>query len=125
MFLNNLFTIQAENREANHDEFIIKLNSAHAIYQGHFPDEPITPGVCIIQIAADLFSYLIQQPCSIANVKNVKFLNVIKPLEHETICYQLTWENIDQNSYKIKAIVCTEDITFCKLSLSLQVKPMP
>ena len=36
------------------DEFTIRLNPEHIIYKAHFPNYPITPGVCIIRIIREL-----------------------------------------------------------------------
>ena len=32
----------------------ITLNPAHPIFAGHFPGNPITPGVCMLQIIKEL-----------------------------------------------------------------------
>ena len=45
--LNNLYTIVAKDIPDDKISYNIKLDANHFIYQAHFPNEPITPGVCI------------------------------------------------------------------------------
>ena len=49
------------------------------IYKAHFPGEPITPGVCILQIGAELLSEAAGERLELSVVKNVKFLSILRP----------------------------------------------
>lgn len=119
MFQDDLFHILKEEVDDHHAQFSIHLNREHSIYSGHFPGDPITPGVCVVQIAVDLFSHLLQKECELTNAKNIKFLNIIKPTEHDTINYELNWEKTENESYKVKVVVKAEDVVFSKMSLEL------
>lgn len=121
MFKDDLFTILTEEITAQHAVFDIRLNAQHSLYTGHFPNDPITPGVCIVQIATDLFSYLQQRDCSMTAAKNVKFLNLIKPTEHSEVRYTLDWDNVEENTYKVKAVASDENTVFAKLSITVVV----
>ncbi len=122
MFKDDLFTIITEHIDGQHAVFDIQLNTQHAIYTGHFPNDPITPGVCVVQIATDLFAHIQQRACSMTAAKNIKFLNLIRPTEHEIVRYTLDWEAEGDNSYKVKAVVTDDDILFSKLSITIAVR---
>lgn len=49
--------------------FRLRLNPEHFIYQAHFPGEPVTPGVCILQIGKELLAELLQESLEITHVK--------------------------------------------------------
>ena len=119
MFKDELFTIVSEEKTDNKADFTIRLNREHPIYSGHFPDNAITPGVCIVQMAVDLFSHLMQGEYHLLRAKNVKFLQIIRPDEHETVCYQLTWEPLEDQAYAVKAVVNNGDTVFTKMSIQL------
>jgi 3-hydroxyacyl-[acyl-carrier-protein] dehydratase len=51
LFLNKLYSIE----EKTNDKVKVKLNQNHEIFSGHFPGNPILPGVCSLQIAKELF----------------------------------------------------------------------
>lgn len=122
MFQDNLFSIISENITDNQADFTIRLNGKHAIYTGHFPNEAITPGVCIIQIAVDLFSHTMQREHRLVKAKNVKFLQIIRPNEHPEIHYRLTWEKAEDELFAVKVLVDDGAVTFSKMSLQIGVK---
>lgn len=80
MLLNDFYTLNEiqKNDTDNYDAYI-SLNKAHAIFQGHFPDNPITPGVCMLQIFKNIASEITQKKLALVSSKNIKFLAIINP----------------------------------------------
>ena len=117
MFLNDLFSIITEDKQENQVSYTIRLNKEHAIYTGHFPESPITPGVCIVQMAVDLFSHFMGGDLHLLQAKNVKFLQLIRPEEHGTIQYQFHWEKMENNAYGLKIVVKDGETVFTKMSI--------
>lgn len=119
-FLNNLYTIDSKDVVDASIRYIIHLDASHFIYQAHFPDEPITPGVCIIQIAKELLEEHLGIGLEIQKVKNVKFLNVISPLATPNVTY--VFEKIipgdSEKTYKILTQVSSGEISLAKLSFT-------
>jgi 3-hydroxyacyl-[acyl-carrier-protein] dehydratase len=130
MLLNSFFHIVNEENpntvvETCHGasiKYIIRLNPEHPIFKGHFPGSPITPGVCVVQIAIDLFSHLFKQKYYLHKAKNIKFLNLIKPNEIDTICYQLSWEKLENDEYRLKALVTHDDIIYAKIDVTIKTE---
>lgn len=51
MLLENFYKIiHIKEREDGKQEIEIELNPGHVLYQGHFPGQPVVPGVCTLQI---------------------------------------------------------------------------
>ncbi len=120
MLLHSFFDIVSEEIQDQSAFYVIRLNKEHPIFQGHFPGYPITPGVCVIQMAVDLFSQQCKKDYVIHQVKNVKFLHIIQPDETPLVNYQLTWQVIDNQEYRLTAIVQQADITYAKIDLILR-----
>ncbi|MDR1761590.1 MAG: hypothetical protein LBR55_03995 [Bacteroidales bacterium] len=99
-------------------EFRIQLNAAHYIYQAHFPNNPITPGVCLIQIVGELFEIVKHKKFSIQTLKNVKFTAPINPLEHSKVTVLLDYTEKD-NMWLVKAVIKEQEQVFAKMSLLL------
>lgn len=76
---NDLYTVVSRDTHVLTGLFHICLNPSCYIYRAHFPGEPVTPGVCIVQMAKELLEELVGQPLEIVRVKNVKFLSVVSP----------------------------------------------
>ncbi len=125
MFYNDLFTIESQKIEEGHALFTIQLNPAHRIYKGHFPGDGITPGVCILQMACDLFSLIHQQTFVISSMKSVKFMQLIRPSVTPTVTYEFTYQPAEENgSFNAKCTVTHENETLTKTTLTFSPKAL-
>lgn len=117
--LDNLYKID----EHNETSFRISLDAESAIYKAHFPEQPITPGVCIIQTATELFKILLDKELELEEVVNAKFLSVINPLETPEVVYNFSKivKNDTDNSIKVSAMVSSDKTTCAKLSLIYKI----
>lgn len=127
---NSFYTIE-EGSTAT--QTVVRLNPKHPIYQAHFPGEPITPGVCIIQIAKELLEENLQvgKDCQnektslgqyhLVAVKNVKFLAPISPIETPLVTYTLQKITPSEDGTTVKAQITVESTEklMAKLSLTL------
>jgi 3-hydroxyacyl-[acyl-carrier-protein] dehydratase len=57
----------------------VELNATHAIFKGHFPDNPVVPGVCLIQISKEVLEKLLDATTQLVQSSQVKFLAVVDP----------------------------------------------
>ena len=115
---DNFFTIESQDIKEGKAGFQIKLNAEHFIYQAHFPNNPITPGVCLIQMAVELFSLLKGAHCSIKTLKNVKFTAPISPLEFPKVDFMLEFAE-NENHWQVKVLIKEKETIFAKMSLVL------
>ena len=84
-FRNNLYTVTGQQNQEGAARYDLELYAEHEIYKAHFPGLPITPGVCLMQMARELLEDHTGLPLEITLVKNVKFLSVISPVEQPRI----------------------------------------
>lgn len=83
---NKLYILKGLSADQN--EAYVELLRDCEIYKAHFPDMPITPGVCIIQMATELLEEKLGVKLALKEVVNAKFLAVINPNETNEITYQ-------------------------------------
>lgn len=116
---DNLYHVvgQDDNR------FLIALDQESIIYKAHFPEQPVTPGVCIIQIATELLGQLLNHEVEIKEVVNAKFLSVINPAETKAVTYTFSKMSIDESgdSVKVAVVISSDKTVFAKLSLLFSV----
>ena len=95
MLLNSFYEIIQRSASTSGDTTIlsaqIAINKSHAIFHGHFPEMPVVPGVCMIQIIKEIFESHTKQTVSMTDAENIKFLTFINPevnnrLEVEISC---------------------------------------
>lgn len=81
MVLENFYKIK--NREVSTDSIThsveIDINKDHPIFDGHFPKNPIMPGVCMMQIIKDITEDIVDSKLFMEKCSNVKFLAIINP----------------------------------------------
>lgn len=121
---NELYSIKRKEATDKGTSFDIKLNPSHFIYKAHFPGEPITPGVCIVQIAKELLEEVIGKPLQIVKVKNVKFLSVLTPEQSADVTYSIGKIVADEacGSVKAQAVVASADEAKAKISFACTVQ---
>ena len=54
MLKDDFFIFTDLQTEGNIVKTDIELNAAHTIFKGHFPDQPILPGVCMLQMVKEV-----------------------------------------------------------------------
>ena len=62
----------------------VRLLPESPVYRGHFPGYPITPGVCLVEIALELIAEMAGQAghdgkVRLVGAKNIKFTSPIIP----------------------------------------------
>lgn len=102
-FLGNLYTIAEEKPSGTEYVFVVRFYPEHFIYAAHFPGEPITPGVCIIQMAVELLSRRMNSTLEVAEFKNVKFLKVLVPEKNQDI--PVTIGRIDADGEQVRCAI--------------------
>lgn len=119
---NNLYRIIAENKEDK--SYCLELIPECMIYHAHFPEQPITPGVCIIQIASELLTDLYSMAFQLSSVSNAKYLAVINPQVSPRLTYTFKKVAFDdeKTSVKVSVTVSNNDTIFTKLSLVYKIK---
>ena len=70
----------------------VRLLPESPVYQGHFPGYPITPGVCLVEIALELLSEREGRPLRLTAAKNIKFTSPILPSETTELRFNLGGE---------------------------------
>ena len=120
--LNNLYMISKRETTSLSAQYGIFLEEKSFIYKAHFPNDPITPGVCIIQIAKELLEDYAQKHYTIKAIKNVKFLNVISPVFTPYVTYVLDKIVIDEanKTCSLQVQVLAEEVLLAKLSFTCQ-----
>ncbi len=85
MLLNDFFKI-IEIKNADKYTISIEMNPKHVIYKGHFPGNPITPGVCLTQMVKETLEHITNKKLQLVKGDNLKFTAILNP-EIDTCVY--------------------------------------
>lgn len=115
MLLNDLYTITSTSVSEDTLEAQIKLNQSHRIYEGHFPGQPITPGVVEIQMIKEVLGHHLSKELELDTVGRCKFLSVLDPISNPEFTLKITSKMVD-GVIRANAEGFFNDQTFYKVS---------
>ncbi len=92
----------------------IAFNKDHIVFEGHFPGNPIVPGVVQIQIMKDLLEHIIDKKVFLQGAKSIKFLNVISPAEVEEVQFEILLDQQSQSNFTVQCVVKTPNKVYMK-----------
>ncbi|WP_411766916.1 3-hydroxyacyl-ACP dehydratase [Winogradskyella sp. A3E31] len=103
-------------------QFTIHINKDHKIFEGHFPNNPITPGVVLLQVLKNCLEQYTNSKLRIQSTSNVKFLHPVNPEKHQQLVYSVQIQNEggflkvkNHTSFTDGTSVLKCNITFAKL----------
>lgn len=79
MLLKNFTSIISEKKEENSLTSKIEIQAEHEVFQGHFPEQSVTPGVLLIQLFKEEAERFYGKTLKIEKLNQVKFLAVVNP----------------------------------------------
>ncbi|NVO18770.1 MAG: hypothetical protein HXX13_03670 [Bacteroidetes bacterium] len=103
--LGNLYSVESISYVESKLDCIITINENHELFNGHFPGNPIVPGVCSVQIIGELLSLNFGKEYHLVSSDNIKFITLVNPLEYRELRYEVSVLNQSPDSLAIKCIV--------------------
>lgn len=88
------------------------LNPAHEIFKGHFPGQPVLPGVCMIQIIKDVIREITGKNGLLQESKQIKFLKMLIPDNTRPLSLELGWEKEETALHVDALLSAAGDVIF-------------
>jgi 3-hydroxyacyl-[acyl-carrier-protein] dehydratase len=113
MLKESLFKILSRHQTEDTIEAVLEIDQLNEIFAGHFPDQPIVPGACMLQIVKEILADALNKPLRLVKADNIKFLSLVQPATQSlqlSIAYTLT-----DNDIKINANLMAGETTCMKL----------
>jgi len=103
MLLDEYYIIREKGVREDHYEYGIELNPDSAIFKGHFPGNPVSPGVCGIRIVAECSSEILGQRLEFVSIDKCRFFSIIRPDENRFLIADITVKETKHGFYFVKA----------------------
>ena len=116
---------------------IKNLRENEPFFKGHFPNDPVMPGVLIVEAMAQAAHILtnysvgadlpISEKYVLAAIHNIKFRHSVFPHDQLRLSAEMKWRRFGFVKYKVQAtvftqLVCEGEITVCKKKSSYKGK---
>ncbi|MDV6169281.1 3-hydroxyacyl-ACP dehydratase [Flavobacterium sp. DG1-102-2] len=117
MLLKDFYTVNSfENTDGQKYVATIMLNKNHEVFKGHFPGNPVTPGVCMMQIIKELTQKAVNAPLTMKSASNIKFMALINPEINPVLRLELDVASTEGGTVKVKNTSYFDDTVALKLS---------
>lgn len=114
ILLNNFFTIQHLYTEQECIIADIEINENHKIFEGHFPGQPVVPGVCMMQMVKETLEEALEIKTNLSKALDLKFLLVINPLEIKRLQVKIKFSHPESEQYAVQAELVNAEKCFFK-----------
>ena len=98
----------------------LSLNKNHEVFKGHFPDNPVTPGVGMMQIIKELTEQITEKKLFLSNASNVKFMALINPEVNPDLKLELDI-TLTEEEVKVKNTTSFQDTVALKLTNTYKI----
>ena len=122
MLLQDFYHINYQlSNTIGHKRFCLSFKSQHPIFEAHFPQRPIVPGVCTIEVIRQLICQMSKAELTIIEISNVKFLDIMVPDKDKFYLFDIALTVDDYGNYIAKVNVTSEDDVQCYTKLSMKL----
>ncbi|HRX12452.1 MAG TPA: hypothetical protein P5210_12415, partial [Draconibacterium sp.] len=105
MLLNDLFTYsELEESSGSVLRFKIEIKANHSVFEGHFPGNPVMPGVCQMEIVKEVVRSHFKRELFFNSVADMKFINMWLPNETKLVFLDVLADKTEIG-FKIKASI--------------------
>ena len=119
MLLNDFFHILHSKNEQQISTATVQINKKHSIFNGHFPGQPVVPGVCMMQMIKEILEKETNEKLLLKTADHLKFLSVLDPQTNDTVQAEIKSEQ-GSEGLKVTASLFSADIIYFKLKSVFQ-----
>jgi len=94
----------------------ITIDVKHAVFDGHFPQRSVLPGVLQLEMIKSVISQFFNRNYRLRLLKNAKYLAMVLPEQHQHLTIELDVKKIEEENLKVKAVIRAEQNVFLKFS---------
>ncbi len=119
MLLENYYIVKSCTTESDSAVFHVHLCPDCKVYEGHFPGEPVSPGVCNIQMMLECAAQVAGHRLRTTVIKRCRLTALITPLTHPELDVHIQLTEKEGGAYDLNASIGMGENTY--LSLKAEV----
>lgn len=124
MLENDFYTITDLQVADGLAKAALEINATHKIFEGHFPGQPVTPGVCMMQMIKEITEKVLGSKTQLIRAVEMKFLSIIDPQKNNLIQAEIKY-SITDDMVSVVASLSKDTVTYFKFKGSFQLPGSP
>ena len=113
--MNELYNIKSIDNNNNKLISVVSIDKNHKVFEGHFPEQPILPGVIELEIIKTIISKFFKTTIRLKYVKNAKFMTLLQPDEIEQFIVNIDYSTVEEG-INVKSVIKDYSKVYLKFS---------
>jgi len=113
MLKDKLYSIISATDSAGKIVAELQLDRDNEIFKGHFPDQPVLPGACMLQILKEVLESALNKKIRLKRADQMKFLSVVDPSVSDSLQLNASY-SINEDGVLVNGTMSTVNDTFFK-----------
>jgi 3-hydroxyacyl-[acyl-carrier-protein] dehydratase len=114
MLKDDFFYIQSVNNDHGVISAMLEINPLHKIFEGHFPGQPVVPGVCMMEMVKEITETVTGREMFLQRADSIKFLSVIDPNVNRNVQARIKYVDNENNLITFEATLFKGEIIYLK-----------
>ena len=114
MLQGDFYIIKSVEKQEAAIKAVVEFNTAHDIFKGHFPETPVVPGVCMMQLVKENLENTLCKKINLIKADHMKFLTVISPTHTKEVQLDLKYSLTENGNIIAIASLFNEGIVYFK-----------
>ncbi|MBZ5858852.1 hotdog family protein [Flavihumibacter profundi] len=116
MLIADFCTVSGFDHKDGTIKAVLNWNAGHAIFQGHFPGQPVVPGVCMMQLVKEILEIGLQKKMALQQGSQMKFLQFIDPRIQPSVEISLDYTENEYGQLLVNASLQMAGTVFFRFS---------
>jgi 3-hydroxyacyl-[acyl-carrier-protein] dehydratase len=120
--LSDYYTVNSRRTEDETAIFEVSLNPASVVYRGHFPDMPVAPGVCNIQLIKECVEQLTGRRLQISHIARCRLTTLLQPQKHPDLQVRIRLLEHTEARVSAQTVIGQGEATYFTLAFDAHVQ---
>ena len=109
---HDIFSIDQIKHENGTIKAMLGLHAESDIFKGHFPDQPVVPGACMLQLIKDVLETALKSKFRLKKADYLKFVCMIVPSLNDTVQLELSYKSVGENINVTAKLIASDSACF-------------
>ena len=114
ILLDDFFTINSLEVSGPDIKAELEINAGHRIFEGHFPGQPVVPGVCMMQMVKEIIEKVTGKRTDLRKAHEMKFVAIIDPSKNNIISAMIKHVIDESGTLTVSAVFFKDELVHFK-----------